>query len=318
MGPRDDVAHPDCSRLEEHGMLDTMLSIGSSEAGTSTESIETDVADTELQRRKERRSAEPTTPALARPEHGRETLADSTDSGNVRMDGELEPAQGEVREHRGSAEDGRREWWAAEPDVGGTLDGLSAWLDGFDMSVSHELLLTYAATEKIRTGEILRALRCQVGEEILRGEAGGSVGLSSQKVLLSYLCKLQENHADETRLQLEGSQAFEASLRSLRGDGEPDGASYRSEQGEQFAREHTDSLQALSRLLARHAEKAWTRCRWKDARPILVHWLPGWEDGIARTSHNVPARVDRLKCLGNSIVPQIAEMIFQGIAEAGL
>lgn len=39
----------------------------------------------------------------------------------------------------------------------------------------------------------------------------------------------------------------------------------------------------------------------------------GWwstEPDVGRVAHGVPSRVDRLKCLGNSIVPQIAEMIF--------
>lgn len=35
------------------------------------------------------------------------------------------------------------------------------------------------------------------------------------------------------------------------------------------------------------------------------------ESGVLRVAHGVPSRVDRLKCLGNSIVPQIAQMIFQ-------
>lgn len=39
----------------------------------------------------------------------------------------------------------------------------------------------------------------------------------------------------------------------------------------------------------------------------------GWrtESDVLRVAHGVPSRVDRLKCLGNSIVPQIAQMIFQ-------
>ncbi len=44
---------------------------------------------------------------------------------------------------------------------------------------------------------------------------------------------------------------------------------------------------------------------------------PGWEPdpGICRVAHGIPNRVHRLKCLGNAIVPQIAEIIGKAIIE---
>ena len=38
------------------------------------------------------------------------------------------------------------------------------------------------------------------------------------------------------------------------------------------------------------------------------HWWDA-EPGVGRVAHGVPARMDRIKCLGNAIVPQVAEFI---------
>ena len=205
--------------------------------------------------------------------------------------------------------------WATEPDVGGTLDGLSAWLDGFDGINTHKYNMTYGTTEKERPGEILRALRSEIRASQDQWKTRGSECVSSQEVLLAYLCKLETRLDKQTDLFVESAEASQGSLRSLRYEEEPSGASYRPESKKQRSREYRDALQTLPRLLACDAEKAWIAYRRENASSLLSHWLSGWEDGIPRVSSNVPARVDRLKCLGNSIVPQIAEMIFRRIKE---
>lgn len=51
------------------------------------------------------------------------------------------------------------------------------------------------------------------------------------------------------------------------------------------------------------------------SKPTLPTWWDT-EPGICRVAHGVPDRVDRLKALGNAVVPQQAYPIFAAIAEA--
>ena len=57
----------------------------------------------------------------------------------------------------------------------------------------------------------------------------------------------------------------------------------------------------------------------RGARPFTaIASCADWaiEPDVGRVAHGVPARVDRLKCLGNAIVPQVAEWIFRQIQKA--
>ena len=46
----------------------------------------------------------------------------------------------------------------------------------------------------------------------------------------------------------------------------------------------------------------------------LAGWWPA-EPSVGRVANGVPSRVDRLKCLGNAVVPQQFYPIFQAIAD---
>ncbi len=45
-----------------------------------------------------------------------------------------------------------------------------------------------------------------------------------------------------------------------------------------------------------------------------IHWAA--EPGMGRVAHGIPNRVDRLRCLGNAVVPQIVELIGRAIIQA--
>ena len=45
----------------------------------------------------------------------------------------------------------------------------------------------------------------------------------------------------------------------------------------------------------------------EGGRPISDHWSV--EPAVGRVANGIPSRVDRLRCLGNAIVPQVAEVV---------
>lgn len=213
----------------------------------------------------------------------------------------------------------RSHWWSAEPDMGGTLDGFSAWLDGPGCPLilqSHKRIMTYgieekgvhhADAEKVRPKEVLSALRDSVRAGIDQREIGRPFCLSAQEVLFAYLCKLSEG-SEEGDASLARAKAPRPEMRGLRTREEPGSPSRRSEREEQYTGECADTLHALSRLLAHDSEAAWAAYRRSDACPVL-----NWESGISRVADGVPARVDRLRGLGNAVVPQIAQWIGERI-----
>jgi DNA (cytosine-5)-methyltransferase 1 len=205
-------------------------------------------------------------------------VADTANQRDVRRYGQLGAAENEMREPGRSPQDGRREWWAVEPDVGRVASRLSPTLDG---GISDGQM----ATEK--SGATSNPPNGQVPE--MRGNKESSTASSrlqqaegSENTLSNLSCEGGFGRRDET-------QEVNAEMRGMREDVCPLGFAQAQDlrinlSGDPGARKRIEAV-------------AWNN-----------------EPDIGRVATGVMNRVDRLKCLGNSIVPQIAEMIFAELA----
>jgi DNA (cytosine-5)-methyltransferase 1 len=186
----------------------------------------------------------------------------------------------------------RRCWWAVEPDVRVRPDGVPAGLDGGRLDAD--------ATEA-GPREALRPLRGGPDQEDVQRSVGGPDGVPASAVLRPLLhggvlcqrCALRlgvVEARDEVPWDL---------LRVVWGYDSAAQPPHRREQAERLRVEHPD----LVRDLSHHAPPPCSTCWTHDS----------WESGVARVSSGVPHRVDRLRALGNAVVPQVAELVGRAI-----
>lgn len=182
--------------------------------------------------------------------------------------------------------------WAAEPGVGGISDGLSAWLDRIGG------LIDDAA--EARAKEILRNVRETFNEKTVQRYVGRFRGVLPEEVLLAYLCEYSER-TDRGGTAMESGAVAKIILRDLWCTIETARTSHQRKYCGEYARKYSDALLRLS-----HGAPSLVPQTWENG---------SWEDGVERTCRDIPHRVDRLKCLGNAVVPQQAYPIFQAIAD---
>lgn len=199
--------------------------------------------------------------------------------------------------------------WPIEPRMGGRLNGFSLWLDKFDMNESHMLLLANGEKEKRARKELLALRNSSISEKIWE-DIRGFERISAKEVLFTYVRELKKSKSHKAWVQLASQETSEAELRSLWDEYKSSCASCRSEYNEQRVFEYPNFMQALPRILARDAEKAWVNYCRENAVPR------GWEEGISKIAYSSPRQLDRTSALGDAVVPQIPEMIGKAILEA--
>jgi hypothetical protein len=173
-------------------------------------------------------------------------------------------------------------------------DGVSTKLDGDRIN---------ADAAETRSAKAMPPLRQNAFSQTVQRQAGGQECLLASSLLQSLLHggSLCQRHAIEVGLVQAGEAVPWQSLRIVWGYDETARPPHRRQQAERLAVEYPDLMRQLSRFAP---------------PPCQACWQDGsWEDGLSRVAKGVPKRVDRLRSLGNAIVPQIAEIIGRAILQ---
>lgn len=150
--------------------------------------------------------------------------------------------------------------------------------------------------EETRKRETMRMLRSGIIAQEVSRKIGRFCGIREATVLLSIVCQ-HSNRPDQTRLFLACAEALEGDVRGVRASVQATSTSSGPEGEEQQTGEHSNAVQALSRLLAYYGKEAWKN--------------GSWENAIPRVTTKVAARVDRLKAIGNGQVPAVAALAWR-------
>jgi len=240
------------------------------------------------------------------------------------------------------------DWWAVEPGVGGTLDGFSKGLH-IDRLISNQVHECTYDGKKTHAGKVLPALWKEDGSKADGKSLRIDERVQEKKVLLHpVLWRLDdsscrddhktrcseestESHRNETMPEMRAneSEIEPTPRRSPEGIG-CDGSLHRMpcnsrpEVGKPSDKENLDLCDMWWRVSSEGFSSTQNLFRkmllgtGKEKRKQAMEnpWADGWEDGVPRIATGVKNRVDRLRALGNAIVPQCAQFVGQCLLDS--